>query len=92
MGIFRRVNDIISANLNDLVDKFEDPEKMLKQAIREMEESIEEATAAAAKAIASERLLEKETAQHELQSVRWHERAERAVKAGDDELDRKSVV
>ena len=40
MGIFHRVSDIISANINDLVDRFEDPERMLRQAIREMQESI----------------------------------------------------
>jgi phage shock protein A len=91
MGIFRRVSDIISANLNDLVDKFEEPEKMLKQAIREMEETIAEATAAAAKAIASERLLAKELAEHDRQAADWLARAEQAVRAGDDELARQSL-
>ena len=91
MGIFRRVNDIISANLNDLVDKFEDPEKMLKQAIREMETSIEDVTGAAAKAIASERLLAKDLAGHESEANHWRERAEAAVKANDDELARQSL-
>jgi phage shock protein A len=91
MGIFRRVSDIISANLNDLVDKFEEPEKMLKQAIREMEETIEEATAAAAKAIASEKLLAKELAEHDRQTADWLARAEQAVKAGDDELARQAL-
>jgi phage shock protein A len=91
MGIFRRVSDIISANLNDMVDKFEEPERMLKQAIREMEQSIEEATAAAAKAIASERLLAKELAMHRQQSAQWQQRAEQAVKAGDDDLARQSL-
>lgn len=91
MGIFRRVSDIISANLNDLVDKFEEPEKMLNQAIREMEQAIDEATAAAAKAIASEKLLAKELANHERQAAQWLDRAERAVKGGDDELARQSL-
>ena len=91
MGIFRRVSDIISANLNDLVDKFEEPEKMLKQAIREMEETIEEVTVAAAKAIASEKLLAKELAEHDRQTTDWVGRAEQAVKAGDDELARQAL-
>ena len=91
MGIFRRVNDIISANLNDMVDRFEDPEKMLKQAIREMEETIEEATAAAAKAIASEKLLANDLAEHERQAGEWLQRAEQAVKAADDELARQAL-
>jgi phage shock protein A len=88
MGIFRRVNDIISANLNDLIDKFEEPERMLKQAIREMEQSIDETTAAAAKAIASERLLNKELAAHRQQAAQWQQRAEHAVAARDDDLAR----
>jgi len=91
MGIFRRVSDIISANLNDIVDQFEDPEKMLKQAIREMESCIEETTGATAKAIASGRLLDKELGEHEHQSNEWRERAEHAVAAGDDDLARQSL-
>ena len=91
MGIFRRVNDIISANLNYMVDKFEEPERMLKQAIREMEASIEEATGAAAKAIAGGKLLDKELAEHEHQAAAWQERAEQAVKSGDDDLARRSL-
>ena len=39
MGLYRRFGDIISANLNELLDRFEDPEKMLRQVVREMEES-----------------------------------------------------
>ena len=57
MRLFQRIGDIIAANLNDLVDRFEDPEVMLKQAIREMETMIESATGGAARAIAGERLL-----------------------------------
>ena len=53
MGIYHRFSDLITANFNDLIDRLEDPEKMLRQAIREMESSLEEATAATARAIAS---------------------------------------
>ena len=49
MRVFRRVTDILSASLNDLIDKFEDPEKMLRQAIREMEESVADAMEGAAR-------------------------------------------
>jgi phage shock protein A len=91
MGLFRRVNDIISANLNDLVDRFEDPEKMLKQAIREMEVLIEETTAAAAKAIASEKLLTKELSEHTQQMRYWQDQAERSVRSNDDALARQSL-
>ena len=91
MGIFRRVNDIISANLNDMVDAFEDPETMLRQAIRDMEVAIEEATASAATAIASGKMLQKELQDHEEQAIFWQERAERAVQASDDHLARQSL-
>src|SRR5262245_61032692 len=91
MGIFQRVNDIVSANLNDLVDRFEDPEKMLKQAIREMEVSIDQATGAAAKAIAGEKLLTKDLAEQQEQVGYWQRCAERAVQTGDDTQARQSL-
>jgi phage shock protein A len=75
-----------------MVDKFEDPEKMLKQALSEMETSIAEATGAAARAIASEKLLAKELTEHERQIAHWQERAEAAVAAGDDGLARKALT
>ena len=79
MRLLRRIGDIIAANLNDLVDRFEDPEVMLKQAIREMETMIEEATASAARAIAGERLLARDLADHEGKGRRWNTRAEELV-------------
>ena len=80
MRLFRRIGDIVAANLNDLVDRFEDPEVMLKQAIREMETMIEEATGAAARAIAGERLLARDLSDHERKARRWNARAEEAVR------------
>jgi phage shock protein A len=92
MRLFRRIGDIIAANLNDLVDRFEDPEVMLKQAIREMETMIESATGAAARAIATERLLGRELSEHERKVSRWNARAENAVMKGDDGLARQAIV
>ena len=71
MRLFRRIGDIVAANLNDLVDRFEDPEVMLKQAIREMETMIEDATADAARAIAAERLLARDLSDHQEKARRW---------------------
>jgi phage shock protein A len=71
-----------------MVDRFEDPETMLKQAIREMESSLEAATAATARAIAGERLLAKEQAEHSRRAKQWRERAEEAVARQDDDLAR----
>jgi phage shock protein A len=92
MRLFRRIGDIVAANLNDLVDRFEDPEVMLKQAIREMETMIEGATAAAARAIAGERMLARDLSDHERRARRWNERAAVAVASGDDDLARQAIA
>ncbi len=92
MRLFQRISDIIAANLNDLVDRFEDPEAMLKQAIREMETMIEEATSGAARAIASERLVAREFRDHEQKAASWRARAEEAVARSDDDLARQAIA
>jgi len=91
MGMFRRISDIISANLNEMTEGFEDPEKMLKQAIREMEQSIADATQETAKVLANEKLISKELANNERQAADWQKKAEQAVAAGDDDLARKAL-
>lgn len=91
MGLFKRISDIISANLNEMTEGFEDPEKMLKQAIREMEESIYDATQETAKVLANEKLLARELASNEQQAKDWQRKAEQAVSAGDDNLARKAL-
>ncbi len=92
MRLFQRIGDIIAANLNDLVDRFEDPEVMLKQAIREMETMIEGATGGAARAIAAERLLARDLTDHEQKAASWRARAEEAVVRGDDDLARQAIA
>ncbi|HEX3600146.1 MAG TPA: PspA/IM30 family protein [Lacipirellulaceae bacterium] len=91
MGIFRRISDIVSANLNDLTDGWENPEQMLRQAIREMEESIGTATRETARALANTKLLDKELQKNRDQAGRWQQRAEQSIAAGDDELARKAL-
>ena len=92
MGIFKRINDIVSANLNDMVESWEEPEKMLKQAIREMEISIEDSKRSVAKAMASEKMLGKELLENHRQADEWQRRAEQAVESGNDDLARKAVA
>lgn len=92
MGIFGRISDILSANLSDFTERFEDPEKMLKQAIREMEESISEVTGQTAKAMANEKTLAREHQRNKAQVEQWAGRAEKAVEAGDDDLARKALA
>ena len=60
VSIFKRINDVIPANINDLVDRVEDPERMVKQIIREMEDNIRISKEGVIEAIASEKRLERE--------------------------------
>ena len=59
-NIFKRISDVLTANLNDLVDRVEDPERMIKQLIREMEENVNSAREGVIDALASEKQLAKE--------------------------------
>ena len=91
MGLFKRISDIISANLGDLVEGLEDPEMMLKQAVGEMETSIEDATQETAKALAGEKKLKKELAHNETEAKVWQARAEKAVDEGNDQAARDAL-
>ena len=73
MGIFRRTADIFAANLNDLVDRFEEPERMLRHALREMEALAGATSAAVARSIATEKVLAKSRAEHLTQADEWRQ-------------------
>lgn len=92
MGLFKRISDIISANLGEMAEQYEDPEKMLKQAVREMDESIRTATEETARALANEKKLARELSHNESESKQWQARAEKAIEAGDDALARKALT
>ena len=92
MGVFKRISDIVSANLNDLTEGFEDPERMLKQAVREMEETIADVTNQTAKAMANETTLSRELERNRVQQEQWQGRAEKAVAEGNDDLARKAIA
>jgi phage shock protein A len=91
MSIFKRIQDIISANLNDLVEGYENPEQMLRQAIREMEYAIHRVRPDVARAMANEKAIAKELAANEAQAKTWDSRAVAAVQAGDEPLARKAL-
>lgn len=91
MGLFHRIGDIISANFNEMTESFEDPERMLKQAIREMEQSIGEATQETARVLANEKRMARELSNNEQNARDWQRKAEQAVAAGDDGLARKAL-
>ncbi len=91
MSIFARVSDIFKANVNDMLDKMEDPEKMVKQMIIEMEEALVKATSALAKAMANERNLRKQQENALSQAKQWEEKAAMALKAGNADLAKQAL-
>jgi phage shock protein A len=91
MGFFTRLSDIVSANINDMLDKMEEPDKMMKQLVREMEEAVGKAKDALVKAIAHERLIEKEIAANKKKIEEWQARAEEAIKQDREDLARRAL-
>jgi phage shock protein A len=92
MGLFRRVSDIITANLNEMVDGMEKPETMLKQAVREMEAALDGAMDGAARAIAHERVLRRQLAENEKLAAFWARKAVDCVARDDDDAARGALV
>lgn len=91
MGIFSRMSDIFKANINDLIDKSEDPSKLMDQMVREMQEQLQEAKIQVAKAIADEKKLHQQLKQNELQSQNWESKAMLALKKGDENLAKEAL-
>src|SRR5690349_14731395 len=92
MGIFSRLGTLIKSNINDLITKAEDPEKMLNQVLLEMQQQLVDAKKAVAVAIADEKKLQKQY-QAELDKAKeWERKAMVAVRAGDDGLARQALV
>jgi DNA-binding protein Fis len=79
MSLLDRVSTLLRANLNDLVEKAEDPERMLKQVVLDMENQLMQVKTQVAIAIADQHLLEKKKAEHGQQAAEWHRKAELAV-------------
>ena len=92
MGIFSRISDILRANINDMLDKAEDPEKLVKQIIADMQKELTKSTQALGKAVASERMVEKQYRSACAVSASWESRAKAALKAGDAELAKKALA
>lgn len=91
MGIFSRIADIFKANVNDVLDKAEEPEKMLKQMVLEMEESVNKATLAVANAISNEKSLEKKLEKERRNIDEWTNKAQQALQAGREDLARAAL-
>lgn len=92
MGIFSRLKTLISSNVNDMINKAENPEKMLNQLIIDMNEQLIESKKAVAMAIADEKKLERETLNQQAQAQEWERKAMLAVRAGQDDLAKEALL
>ncbi len=92
MGIFSRLGTLIKSNINDLITKAEDPEKMLSQVLLEMQQQLVEAKKAVAIAIADEKKLQKQFTTETDKAKEWERKAMVAVRAGDDNLARQALA
>jgi phage shock protein A len=91
MGIFSRIGTLIKSNLNDLISKAEDPQKMLNQLVADMQNQLVEAKKQVAVSIADQKRLEKQRDEQTELVQEWERKAMLAVRAGDDNLAREAL-
>src|SRR4051812_11656192 len=91
MGIFSRLAQLIKSNLNDLISKSEDPEKMLNQVVLDMNNQLVEAKKQVASSIADEKRLAKQYEQEMAHAAEWERRAMMALRAGNEELAKEAL-
>jgi phage shock protein A len=92
MGIFSRTRDIIAANFNDLLDQADDPSKMIRMIILEMEETLVEVRASAARTIADQKEMRRHITKLETLQESWTEKAELALSKGREDLAKAALV
>jgi len=92
MGIFDRFKRVVKSNLNDMISKAENPEKMLNQLIIDMNEQLFESKKSVASAIADEKKLERQMIQHLDQAKDWENKARLALKAGKEDLAKEALL
>ncbi len=92
MGIFSRLAQLIKSNLNDLISRSEDPEKMLNQVVLDMNNQLVEAKKQVAASIADEKRLAKQFEQENANSAEWERRAMMALRAGNEELAKEALA
>jgi phage shock protein A len=91
MGLLERVSTLIRANINDVIDRAEDPEKMIKQVILDMENQYMQVKTQVAVSIADQHMLEKKLKENEDAGADWMRKAERSVDKGQDDLARAAL-
>jgi phage shock protein A len=92
MGIFTRFRDIVSANINAMLDRAEDPEKMIKLMIREMEDTLVEIKASCAGVMAEQKKAERQQDELDSRVSFWEEKAGLAAQKGRDDLAREALL
>jgi len=92
MGLLDRLFRLIRANLNDLISKAEDPEKILEQVVLEMQDELIQMRQAVAQAIATQKRTERQASQAENTAAEWYRRAELALQKGEEELAREALT
>jgi phage shock protein A len=91
MGIFDRMGRVISSNVNTLLDKAEDPKKLLELNVNEMDEQVKRAQEEVISAVAAEKQLRKKAEELVEEQGKWEKRAELALKSGDEALAREAL-
>ena len=90
-GMFARMADIVKSNINELLDRAEEPEKMIRQMVREMEDAVGKATASVGTALANQKRLERQRNEKLTQVADWQRKAETSVAAGEEDLARRAL-
>ncbi|MCW6037270.1 PspA/IM30 family protein [Spirulina subsalsa FACHB-351] len=91
MGLFDRIGRVVRANLNDMVSKAEDPEKILEQSILDMQEDLVQLRQAVARAIATQKRTEQQYNKNQSEANTWQQRAQLALQKGDEGLAREAL-